>query len=73
MLRADVEAQLCAIYKFDDAKWQEVTAVAQETVAKADAQVAKRCARLGISPELRPSLGINWSGRGENRLASRAG
>jgi hypothetical protein len=71
MLRADVEAQLSAQYKFDDAKWQDVTRVAQEAVAKADAEIAKRCESLGIASQFRPSIGIGWSNRGENLLASR--
>jgi hypothetical protein len=71
MLRADVEAQLSAEYKFDDSKWQDVTNVAQEAVAQADAEIARRCEQLGISRELRPSLSIGWRNRGENILASR--
>jgi fructoselysine-6-P-deglycase FrlB-like protein len=68
---ADVEAQLSAQYKFDDDKWQDVTKAAQEAVAKADAEIAKRCKALGIAEKLRPSISISWMGRGDNYLAAR--
>lgn len=71
VLRAEVEDQLTAEHKFDDALWAEVTAKAQQEVAKADAAVATVCRGLGIGADLRPSLSIGWAGRGENAQAGR--
>jgi hypothetical protein len=70
-LIADVEQQLSASYKFDDEIWQDVTRIAQAEIAKADAEIAKRCKALGIAAKLRPSISISWSSRGENYLAAR--
>jgi hypothetical protein len=71
VLRADVEDQLSAVYRFDDEVWAAITRQAAVEVAKADAEVAAICRQLGVPEHLRPSLGISWSGRGENALASR--
>ena len=71
VLRADVEDHLSAQHKFDDELWADVNREALQAVARADAQVAAVCARLGIPEDLRPSIGISWYSRGKNALASR--
>jgi len=70
-LRADVEAQLSAVYRFSDEAWTDVTATADAAVQQADAEVARICAERGIPAEFRPRLAANWYGRGENAVASR--
>lgn len=70
-LLADVEAQLSATYSFDDATWADVTAAAKAAVASADAEVARRCAELGVPAEFRPSLFLHWWDRGENAVSKR--
>ncbi|MBA3719850.1 MAG: hypothetical protein H0W95_06140, partial [Nocardioidaceae bacterium] len=70
-LRSDVEDQLSADYSVDDEVWADITRQAASAVAKADAQIAAACRRIGVSEDLRPSLTLGWSGRGENALASR--
>ncbi len=71
VLRADVEDQLSAEHKFDDATWADITQQASIQVAAADAQIAEICRRNGVPEDLRPSLSLSWHGRGENALASR--
>lgn len=70
-LLADVEAQLSAVYGFDDDAWADVTKAAAEAVAVADRRVAEICRERGIPTEFRPALGVGWSGRGDNAVASR--
>ena len=71
VLRSEVEDQLCAEYKFNDELWADINRKAAAEVAKADAEIAEICRRLGVPENLRPSIRIGWSGRGENGLASR--
>jgi len=69
--RADVEAQLSAIHRADAEQWKEITAAAKRAVQAADAQIARICDERGIRQEFRPSLVLNWYGRGENAVAGR--
>ena len=70
-LRADVEDQLSAEYRFDDDVWAAITTQAQRTVATADAQIAEICRQTGVPEHLRPSLNLSWHSRGENALSTR--
>ena len=70
-LRADGEEQLAKIYRFDDEAWHDLTAAAEAYVRKADKELAKRCAEMGIRPEFRPRLSMDWYGRGENASKQR--
>lgn len=70
-LLAEVEEQLSEAYRFDDDAWQDLTATAEDAVRRADAEVAARCAELGIPERFRPSLRVLWFGRGENASAER--
>jgi hypothetical protein len=63
---AGVEEQLAARYRADHKLWADITAEAEDAVNKADAQIAKICREHGIPEEFRPSLHLNWYGRGEN-------
>lgn len=47
-LLADVEQQLSAKYKLDDAVWADLTTAAQAAVADADQQVAGKAAKTAI-------------------------
>jgi hypothetical protein len=47
-LRADVEDQLSAEYRYDDEVWAEITRGAAAEVAKADAKIAAICRQLGV-------------------------
>jgi hypothetical protein len=71
VLRADVEDQLAANYKFDDARWADINQRTMREVAKTDAEIAAICRRVGIPEHLRPKISVGWDSRGENLLASR--
>jgi hypothetical protein len=70
-LLADVEAQLAATYRFDDAAWADVTRKAKEAVEVAAEQVAQRCRELGIPERFAPGLNLSWHSRGENGMRDR--
>jgi DNA-binding CsgD family transcriptional regulator len=71
VLRSEVEDQLSAEYKFDDDIWADITRKAREEVARADAQVAEHCRRIGVPDNLRPRIQTSWYSRGESMLAER--
>ena len=71
--KADFEAQLARVYRFDeDAVWQAANKAAQKVARQANEQVAARCQQLGIprwaQPEILPP---HWYGRGENATRQR--
>lgn len=71
-LLSDFEAQLSAIYSFDDdAVWKRAKEAAQKVVDAAQADVAARCRELGIPDKFAPELALHWYGRGENAVAER--
>jgi hypothetical protein len=70
-LVADVERQLAEIYPENDPRWSDVSAAARAAIAEADRAIAARCFELGIPARFRPSLNVNWYGRGENASAAR--
>ncbi|MGI8752146.1 MAG: hypothetical protein ACR2MN_07515 [Acidimicrobiales bacterium] len=70
-LLADVEAQLSAIYRFDDKAWADIVKATREMVAEADAKIAAICEERGIRPEFRPGISSGFYGRGENAIAKR--
>lgn len=72
-LLADFEQQMATVYSAEDEAWRDVTAKAKQVVAEADAEIAKRCRELGIPEDLRPSLSLGWSGRGQNANRERRG
>lgn len=71
-LLADFEAQLAAVYAWDDDEtWAEAYKIADAAIADANSQIAERCRELGIPKTFAPSLGGYWRGRGENELNQR--
>ncbi|MGI8753979.1 MAG: hypothetical protein ACR2MN_17025 [Acidimicrobiales bacterium] len=70
-LLADVEAQLSAIYRFDDEAWKDIVATAKEAAEVADAKVAAICEERGIRAEFRPGVNLGFYGRGENAILQR--
>lgn len=65
-LKADVEAQLAAVFQAEDERWASIVAEAKELLKDVDAKVAAICERDGVPPQFRPSLNAYWSGRGTN-------
>lgn len=70
-LLAEVEEQLSEVYRVDDDAWADLTTTAEDAVRRADAEVAVRCAELGIPERFRPYLRLSWYGRGESASAER--
>jgi hypothetical protein len=70
-LLADAEAKLAARFKAEDEAWADITAAAQKQVMTADAEIAALCRARGIPEDFRPSLHLNWYGRGENASKER--
>lgn len=69
---ADFEQKLAAVYSFDqDDTWRKAAEQAQAAAQAAQEIIAERCKELGIPSQFAPSLSVEWSGRGENAIASR--
>ena len=68
---AHVEQQLAATYQEDDSRWATITNQAEEVVRKADAEIARRCQKLGVPASFRPKLQLGWHHRGENASKER--
>lgn len=72
VLMADFESQLASIYTpDDDAAMKQLYATAEAAVATAGAELAERCAELGIPKRFAPSINLYWYGRGENAIKDR--
>jgi hypothetical protein len=70
--RAEVEAQMSRIYKFDEHEvWQQATEKAKRVVAEANKEIASVCKELRILPQFAPKLDLEWWGRGENAVKER--
>lgn len=63
-LKAQIENELSAVFEADDSRWRDLTEEAMRDFRRLDAELAKRCADLGLKPELRPRLALEWHGRG---------
>lgn len=63
---AYIEAQLAACYSIRDQHWKEIAEEAARKVHEVDQEIARRCRDLGIPEQFRPSLNVNWYGRGVN-------
>jgi hypothetical protein len=69
---AQFEADMATTYRPDDhALWQELMDEASERVKEWDKQLALDCERRGIQASLRPTIHVNWYGRGGNALKER--
>ena len=70
--KAEFEAQLAAIYHFDnDEVWKQAHAAALIAVEQAREQIARRARELGIPGAFAPDVGLHWYGRGENAIRER--
>lgn len=63
---AAFEEQLATIHSSREPMWKDLAAQASKAVREADAELARRCAELGIPEEFRPSINYSRAGRGEN-------
>lgn len=71
-LRSDFEAQLAAIYSFDqEENWKAAHAAAEAAEKAGNQAILKRCKELGIPKEFAPSISCAWYGRGENSTSKR--
>jgi hypothetical protein len=71
-LKADFERQLASVYHFDtDETWASAMRSAEEAVAAAQDDVARRCGELGIPRELAPGIDVSWYSRGQNASRER--
>jgi hypothetical protein len=70
-LNAEIEARLSADFAAEDALWADVNRAAEAEVAKADAEIARRCEEIGVPSAFRPHLRVVWQGRGVNADPSR--
>jgi hypothetical protein len=68
---AAVEAQLSAVFAFEDEAWKSITKEADQLVKEADARVAEICRQRGVPANFRPRLHLGWWERGANASASR--
>jgi hypothetical protein len=71
-LLAEFDAQSAKIHRYDDDMiWNQLFAEAEAAVAKAQAEVAKRCKARGIPEEFAPGIHFGWMGRGHNAVSER--
>jgi hypothetical protein len=71
-LLAEFEQQMASEYSYDQDKiWKAAAKTAATAVEVAKAEIADRCAELGIPARFAPSVHFGWSGRGENAVKER--
>jgi hypothetical protein len=63
---ANFEEELATIFSAEDETFRDLVVYVEELVAKANAEVDRRCDELGIRRAFRPRLRVGWFGRGEN-------
>jgi hypothetical protein len=63
ILLAEVINDMTAEYEARDALWADAVMIAEEAALKANAQIAARCADLGIAPKDAPRLTLHWQAR----------
>jgi len=69
---ADFEKKLAAEYAWDhDEIWKQATDEAHKVIREMQDKIAARCVELGIPKTFAPSIGMTWSGRGENASRQR--
>ncbi len=64
VLYTEVVDQMAAEYEAQDALWANAVIVAEEATAKANDQIRRKCAELGIPPGQAPQLHSMWTRRG---------
>ena len=60
VLYTEVVDQMVAEYQAQDALWADVVIVAEEATAKANDQIRRKCAELGIPAGQAPQLHSMW-------------
>ena len=70
---AEIEAKLSDAFDAEDTLWADLTRAAQAKIAKADAEIARRCEEIGVPARFRPELVLSWRGRGVNADPTRRG
>jgi hypothetical protein len=70
ILLAELQNELTAEFKAHDQLWKEAVIIAEEVVAKANAEIVARCADLGVPAEDAPGLELGWRAR-SSRFATR--
>jgi hypothetical protein len=68
---ADFEVQLASVFAAEDERFSDLNTFAQEVEKRANEELERRCAELGIPAHFRPGLHLNWMGRGENATSER--
>lgn len=68
---ADAERQLSAEFTAEDAAWTEAVQRAKQAVEDADRVIAEASRAMGIRDEFRPSVHLNFYGRGTNSFKDR--
>jgi hypothetical protein len=63
ILLAEVQDQMTAQFEANDELWSEAVVIAQDALAKANAQIQARCAELGIPAKHAPGLELGWRSR----------
>jgi hypothetical protein len=63
VLLAEVQDQLTAEFSAHDQLWKEAVVIAEEALAKANAQIQAQCADLGIPAKDAPELLLGWKAR----------
>jgi hypothetical protein len=64
ILLAEVLNLMTTEFEANDRLWADAVVIAEEACAKANAQIAARCAELGIPAKDAPSLDLGWNPRG---------
>jgi hypothetical protein len=71
-LLAEFDAQSAKIHHYDeDTVWNQLFTEAEAAIAKAQEEIARRCAERGIPKEFAPGIHFGWMGRGHNAVAER--
>jgi hypothetical protein len=65
-LNAEGESMLSAEFDAEDELWADVARAAQAEIARADAEIARRCEAVGVPAKFRPRLNLSWQSRGAN-------
>jgi hypothetical protein len=70
-MRAEVERQLSAIQRFDDAAWAELRERLEDDAARFNRKIGEVCRKRGFPESFHPQCHLAWFGRGENASATR--
>jgi hypothetical protein len=71
-LIANLEAKLSPIYHYDNDKtWKAAYQQARRVADECKAQIAARCAEMGIPAEFAPGIDLGWYGRNQTACESR--